>query len=105
VDLRNGNASLGIAIGDPEDTGRGYGTDALIALVSFGFEQLRLERIALEVYDFNARARGVYERVGFVHEGTARRALFRDGGFHDVHRMAVLRDEWTARAPASTDPG
>src|SRR3954454_20550106 len=31
VDLRNGSASLGIAIGDPDDTGRGYGTDALRA--------------------------------------------------------------------------
>ena len=96
VDLRNGNASLGIAVGDPDDTGQGYGTAALTAILTFGFEQLRLERIALEVYDFNDRARRVYERVGFVHEGTSRRALFRDGRFHDIHWMAVLRDEWNA---------
>jgi RimJ/RimL family protein N-acetyltransferase len=100
VDLRNGSASLGIAIGDPDDTGRGYGTDALRALLGFGFGQLRLERIELEVYDFNDGARRVYERVGFVHEGTLRRALYRDGAFHDVHRMAILRDEWTAQVAA-----
>ena len=99
VDQGNGSASLGIAIGEDSDRGRGYGTDALIALVTFGFDQLRLERIELEVYAFNERARGVYERVGFVHEGTRRRALFRDGAFHDVHGMAVLRDEWAARHP------
>lgn len=99
VDRGNGSASLGIAIGEEGDRGLGYGTDALIALVTFGFDQLRLERIQLDVYDFNERARGVYERVGFVHEGTMRRALFRDGAFHDVHRMAVLRDEWAARHP------
>jgi RimJ/RimL family protein N-acetyltransferase len=105
VDRRNGSASLGIAIGEEDDRGRGYGTDALIALVSFGFDQLRLERIELDVDDFNARARAVYERVGFVHEGTMRRALYRDGAFHDVHRMAVLRDEWSAsRADAGTTP-
>jgi RimJ/RimL family protein N-acetyltransferase len=104
VDLRNGNANLGIAIGDPDDTGHGYGTDALTALVAFGFDQLRLERISLEVYDFNERARRVYERVGFVHEGTARRALFRDGAFHDIHWMAVLRPEWPGRdASTPTD--
>jgi RimJ/RimL family protein N-acetyltransferase len=97
VDLRNGNASLGIAIGDPDDTGEGYGTAALQALLGFAFDQLRLERVELEVYDFNERARRVYERVGFVHEGTRRRALFRDGAFHDVHGMAVLRDDWAAR--------
>jgi RimJ/RimL family protein N-acetyltransferase len=96
VDLRNGSASLGIAIGDPDDTGEGYGTDALQALIAFAFGQLRLERVELDVYDFNDRARRVYERIGFVLEGTLRHALYRDGAFHDVHRMAILRDEWTA---------
>jgi RimJ/RimL family protein N-acetyltransferase len=96
VDLRNGNASLGIAIGDPDDTGQGYGSDALRTLVAFGFDQLRLERIALDVYDFNDGARRMYERVGFRHEGTARRALYSQGAFHDVHRMSILRDEWAA---------
>jgi RimJ/RimL family protein N-acetyltransferase len=100
VNLRSGSASLGIAIGQPEDTGRGYGSDALEALLAFGFGQLRLERIELDVYAFNDRARRVYERVGFVYEGTLRHALFRDGAFHDVHRMAILRDEWAARRPA-----
>ena len=96
VDLRNGGASLGILIGDPADTGQGYGSDALRALVCFGFDQLRLERIQLDVFDYNEGARRVYERVGFRHEGTLRHAVYRDGAFHDVHRMAVLRDEWPA---------
>jgi len=96
IDLTNGSAGLGIVIGDPADTGQGYGSDALRALLGFGFGELRLERIWLDVYDFNERARHVYERVGFVHEGTLRRAMFRGGVFHDVHRMSVLRDEWVA---------
>jgi len=103
VNLGSGSASLGIAIGDPDDTGQGYGSDALLSLLGFGFGQLRLERIELDVYDFNPRARHVYERVGFVHEGTLRRALFRDGEFHDVHRMAILRDEWAATSKPSSD--
>lgn len=94
VDLVNGSASLGIVIGDPADTGLGYGSDALRALLGFGFGELRLERIALDVYAFNERARRVYERVGFVHEGTMRHAMFRDGVHHDVHRMSMLRSEW-----------
>ena len=98
VDLRNGSASLGIAIGDPDDTGQGYGSDALRTLIAFGFDQLRLERIELDVYDFNDGARRVYERVGFRHEGTLRHALYSDGAFHDVHRMSVLRDDWAARS-------
>jgi RimJ/RimL family protein N-acetyltransferase len=100
VDLRNGGASLGILIGDPADTGQGYGGDALRALVGFGFDELRLERIQLDVFDDNEGARRLYERVGFRHEGTLRRAVYRDGVFHDLHRMAILRDEWPAGRPA-----
>jgi len=94
IDHVNGSASLGIVIGDPADTNQGYGSDALRALLAFGFGELRLERIWLDVYAYNDRARRVYERVGFVHEGTLRHGLFRAGAFHDVHRMAILRAEW-----------
>ncbi len=104
LDLLNGGAGLGIAIGDPADRGRGYGTDMLRALVAFGFGRLRLERIWLEVYDFNPGARRVYERVGFVAEGVLRHAIFRDGRFVDVHRMAILADEWRATLDVDTGP-
>jgi diamine N-acetyltransferase len=98
VDLVNGSAMLGIAIGRPEDRGKGFGTDTLRALVRFGFDSLRLERIWLDVYDRNPGARRVYERVGFVYEGTLRRAAFREGRYLDVIRMAILADEWRAQA-------
>jgi diamine N-acetyltransferase len=96
LDLSNGSAGLGISVGTPEDRGRGFGTDMLRALLAFGFGMLRLERIWLDVYDMNPGARRVYERVGFVHEGTLRRATFREGLYQDVHRMAILADEWRA---------
>ena len=97
LDLVNGSAGLGIMIGEPGDRGRGHGTDMLEALMGFGFASLRLERIWLDVYDFNPGARRVYERVGFRHEGTLRHAIFREGRFGDVHRMAMLSGEWRAR--------
>ena len=102
LNLRNGDAGLGISIGSAADRGKGHGSDALRALLWFGFAQLRLERIWLDVYDLNPGARRVYERAGFVHEGTLRRAVYRDGGFWDIHRMAILADEWRALRAAST---
>jgi RimJ/RimL family protein N-acetyltransferase len=97
LDLENGSAMLGIAIGRAEDRGQGYGTDTMRALVGFGFDHLRLERIWLDVYETNPGARRMYERVGFVHEGTLRRAVYREGQFVDVHRMAILLSEWRAQ--------
>lgn len=103
IDPVNGGAGLGIVIGDPADTGRGYGSDAIAALLAFGFGELRLERVWLDVYDFNDRARRVYERAGFVHEAVLRRAVFRAGRHVDVHRMAILREEWAAGDRAAGD--
>jgi diamine N-acetyltransferase len=102
LDLGNGSAGLGISIGGPSDRGRGLGSDMLRALLAFGFGQLRLERIWLDVYDTNPGARRVYERVGFVLEGTLRRAVYRDGRYLDVARMAILADEWRAQATRET---
>jgi RimJ/RimL family protein N-acetyltransferase len=105
LDLTNGSAGIGILIGDPADQGRGLGTDAMEVLLDFGFGELRLERMWLDVYDYNPRAIRSYEKAGFVHEGTLRHAVYRRGQHHDVHRMAILRHEWAARRAADPFPG
>lgn len=96
IDWENGNAEFGIAIGEKGEWSKGHGTDALRAISDFGFGELRLERIGLLVYAGNDRARRSYEKAGFTHEGTMRRAHFARGEHHDVHVMGLLRDEWAA---------
>ena len=97
VNLENGSAAFGIAIGENELWGRGYGTEALQVLCDFGFGQLRLERIELDVYADNARAQRSYEKAGFQVEGVLRHGHFADGAFMDVIRMSLLRSEWQAQ--------
>jgi RimJ/RimL family protein N-acetyltransferase len=96
LDFVNGTADFGIAIGEKGQQNRGFGTDALRAICDFGFGELRLERIGLDVYDGNDRARRAYEKAGFVHEGTKRNAHFVHGRHLDVHVMGLLRDDWAA---------
>ena len=97
VDWVNGNAGIGISIGEKQLWGQGLGTDAMLALLDFGFGQLRLERLWLEVHDFNPRGRRSYEKCGFTLEGTQRHATFKYGRFHDLLLMSILSDEWTAQ--------
>jgi RimJ/RimL family protein N-acetyltransferase len=96
IDRMNGSAELGIFIGEPEEWGKGYGTDAVNALVDFGFGELRLERIWLNVWTENDRARRAYEKAGFVHEGTLRHDRYESGRHTDGQVLAILRDEWLA---------
>ena len=97
VNYEDGHASFGISIGEKAEWSKGYGTDALRAICDFGFGQLRLERIELDVYEPNMRARRSYAKAGFVTEGTMRHAHFSDGRHHDVLRMSLLRGEWEAQ--------
>ncbi len=90
----NRSADLGIMIGEKECWGHGYGTDALRTLVRFGIEEMNLNRIALDVYDFNERAIASYLKCGFVEEGRRRNDIFREGRYIDVVMMSVLREDW-----------
>jgi RimJ/RimL family protein N-acetyltransferase len=97
LDLENGHAEFGISIGEKGEWNKGYGTDALLAICDFGFGELRLWRIELEVYEGNARARRSYEKAGFTLEGTLRQRHFAQGRHADVLIMALLRPEWEAQ--------
>jgi len=96
VDKVNGSGVVGIFISDRRMLGKGYGTDALNVLLDFGFGELRMERIELEVFDYNPRAIRSYEKAGFRTEAILRHARFHRGRYHDVHLMAILRDDWAA---------
>ncbi|MDI1463665.1 GNAT family protein [Catellatospora sp. KI3] len=78
----------------PGGRDRGLGTEAIRMFIGYGFEQLHLHRISLEVFAFNPRARRVYEKVGFVAEGVLRDALRFDGRWVDATVMSVLAPEW-----------
>lgn len=96
IDRRHGSAALGITIGDPVMWSKGYGTDAVNALVDFAFGQLRLERVWLDTDAHNARAQAVYTKAGFVREGVLRHTFYQDGRWSDDVRMAMIHEEWTA---------
>ncbi|MER6738658.1 GNAT family N-acetyltransferase [Streptomyces puniciscabiei] len=80
----------------PRGRGRGIGTEATRLIVGYGFEQLGLHRVQLEVYGHNVRARRVYEKVGFVVEGVRREVQRRDGEWADEVIMSILDREWAA---------
>jgi RimJ/RimL family protein N-acetyltransferase len=94
ISQKNRVATFGIFVGNKEYWGKGYGSDATRIMLRFAFDELNLNRVQLEVYAFNQRAIRAYEKVGFVHEGTRRAALFREGRYHDIHMMAILSEEW-----------
>lgn len=85
---------VGIFIGDKNYWNKGYGTDAMRILIRFIFEQMNINKIKLNVYEFNPRAVRCYEKCGFKKEGTLRQEIFRDGKYYDQYIMSILREEY-----------
>lgn len=95
VNQLSGTAEVGIFIGDDKRRGKGFGTDALLLLVSYGFKILNLHNVMLRAASFNARGLRCYEKVGFREFGRRTGALLIGGKrFDDVH-MQVLATEWS----------
>lgn len=103
MDRTNRCAGLRIAINDRDNFSRGYGTEALILALNYGFGMMNLHRIELEVLSFNERAIHTYEKVGFRREGVRRHSSYYNHKYQDLITMSILEEEFREKhllAPA-----
>ncbi len=80
--------------------GNGLGRRILKEILRIAFEELNAHRLFLDVFDDNARARHVYESLGFQYEGIMRESAQRDGVWHNLHLMSMLEDEYAVQQKA-----
>ncbi|MGG4451731.1 GNAT family N-acetyltransferase [Brevibacillus porteri] len=97
IDPKNRNAFIRISIDQNANQGKGYGSEALLLMLDYGFGILNLHRIELNVFGFNERAIHTYEKLGFQREGVQRQALYYNHAYHDSILMSMLADEYRAK--------
>lgn len=98
VDAGNHRATFSLGIFVPHRRGMGLGQESTRLVVRWGFIELGLHRVELEVLATNKRAIRCYRACGFVHEGTRRQAELYPDGWHDFLTMGMLRDDLDERA-------
>jgi RimJ/RimL family protein N-acetyltransferase len=91
----NHKAELSVFIGRSEH-GRGYGTEALKAIIAYGFNRLNLYRLEAEVIENNAASVKMIKGQGFKEEGRLREAKFVNGTYYDLLRFGMLKREFEA---------
>ena len=92
-------AEFGIAIHNPDNFGKGYGTDATKVMLWIGFQVLGLNSIYLYTAAYNERARKAYEKAGFITVGEFRQAIFMEGEFHNFVAMDILKEDFLEMYP------
>ncbi len=73
---------------------RGYATEAGRAVLRYGFETLRLNRISAEHFSRNPASGRVMQKLGMRHEGSLRQHIVKWGQRIDCELYAILRQEW-----------
>jgi ribosomal-protein-alanine N-acetyltransferase len=98
VDLYNRRCDLGISMGyDKGNWGKGYAREALQAVITYCFTELNLNRLGVQIYEFNARSIRLFEGLGFRREGARSQYIFKDGTFRDEVQYSLLREDWEAK--------
>ena len=80
---------------DEAQWGKGYMTEAVKAVLNYGFGTLKLSLITANCYPHNERSQQVLKRQGFVHEGTLHQAeVTYDGHVYDHQCYYLTNPEY-----------
>ena len=83
--------------------GHGYMTEAVRAVIRFGFQELGLNRIHADHFIENSASGEVMQKAGMHREGVAREKYYKFGTFHDAVCYSILRSDRPKETAAGTD--
>ena len=100
--FRNSSARTAVVIGEREFWGRNVVLEGRAGVLTFLFDALSIHKVWGTVYTRNLPSVFNYKAQGFRCEGILRQeSRTRDGGWHDIYRFGMLRDEWLEQQKAT----
>lgn len=78
----------------PDHWGKGVMTEAVTAVLPYGFNIMQLNRIEARIVVDNTASARVVQKVGFTHEGTLRQVVQGRKPLGDLAIYALLAEEW-----------
>lgn len=98
-------ACLGLAVYNPDNRSKGYGTDATRVMLWVAFNVLGLHSVYIDTMEKNAHAIHVAEKAGFRKIGLFRETEFIDGVYTGLVYLDILEKEFFAQYPIGTPIG
>jgi ribosomal-protein-alanine N-acetyltransferase len=95
LDRKNASGQLGYDVAR-EQWGKGIGTEAVRAALSYGFGTMGLNRITAYCWEGNMASQRVMEKAGMTYEGTLRQPRYAKDAYRDMRLYSVLASEWKA---------
>ena len=94
ISYKNRSARISRVFVDINKKGLGICKEMVMAVLKIGFEDLKLHRISLGVYNDNPSAVRCYEKCGLIIEGISRDIMQYEKSWWSMIEMGILENEW-----------
>ncbi len=94
IDWKNKRATHGIKLANKERRTKGIGTDAVMAIMRYAFDELGLHRLDGSWFDDNEASKHLYEKCGWTAEGVRREFIYKNGKYRDLVVVGVLASDY-----------
>lgn len=94
IDWKNRMASHGIKLANKKNRSKGIGTDTVMAIMKYAFDELQLNRLNGSWFEENIPSRNMYMRCGWVEEGRLRQYIYKNGKYRDLMTVGILRKDY-----------
>lgn len=94
IDFKEMSANFRITIFNKEERNKKIGSWAVKETIKYGFENLKLNKITLNVFSFNINAKRTYLLAGFKTEKVIKDSVIFNGNFCDEILMTLNREMW-----------
>jgi RimJ/RimL family protein N-acetyltransferase len=95
INWKDRNAFHGMLLGDAKTRGKGYGTDTIMALCKYAFEELGLRRLDTTIIASNEVSLGVYiNKCGWQREGVKKNYYFRKNSWWDQIIVGITSEDY-----------
>lgn len=94
IDLINKRCSWAYYLGETSVRGKGVGKQIELNILSYVFDDLGLNKLRCEVLAFNELVVKIHQKYGSKIEGQLQKHIYKNGEFHDVIVMGILKEEW-----------
>lgn len=98
IDWKNRSATHGIKLSTKEKRTKGIGTDTVMALQRYVFDELGLHRLNGSRFEFNKGSENLYKKCGWKDEGVKREYAFKRGSWRDLIMMGLLESDYREAA-------
>lgn len=91
---RHSDLSLYIGKDQAYIDAEGIAEESCKLLFEYGFNELGLNKIWTEIYEFDTKKYELYKKFNFQQDGRLRKQYFYDGRWWDSYLLSLLRDEY-----------